>query len=575
MRLPKVIFSILHIVTLSAALAFPADWQALNASVEGRLFQGTPYSRPCFSSARRTGGVFDSEECTLIQNNYTTRDLRIQEFGAYMNTEWETCQLSPQECLLDSSQPGNTLAFDNRTCEQGSVPSAYIDALNANDIIAAFNFSRDTGVPLVIKNTGHDYKGRSSGPGTLAIWTHNFQNLSYDPSFVPEGCPSSSAKPGVTLGAGVRHAELYAFADANKITVLGGTDPTVGAAGGYFQGGGHSALSNMFGLAVDRALQIEVVVPTGQILVANECQNADLFFALRGGGGGTFGVVLSLTELALPQLSFPVIQVQYVNNTENEQLFMSYIIDNMNSLSQQGWGGFIVPSNGLIFANPKMSKAEADASVQGLQSLVVDKLNGTFLSVLMPSWLDFFTTFLIPTDVPVGLPFAVSSRIIPKANFETAESRAELLDALLPAANNVPASIIFSVAPSFFAENGGNTSATSINPIWYKSLWHVTASGFWNFNTTFVERLEIYSLLTKAMDPLRRITPGSGAYQNEADVYEPNHTESYWGPNYARLLAIKEKYDPDHLLDCWHCVGSNGGRDPRFQCYIPESFVRL
>ncbi|KAG8704459.1 hypothetical protein FRC08_002213 [Ceratobasidium sp. 394] len=56
------------------------------------------------------------------------------------------------------------------------------------------------------------------------------------------------------------------------------------------------------------------------------------------------------------------------------------------------------------------------------------------------------------------------------------------------------------------------------------------------------------------MQPLRALTPQGGAYLNEADVYEPNASTSFWGSdNYAKLWAVKQKYDPKGLLDCYHC----------------------
>ncbi|KZP21452.1 hypothetical protein FIBSPDRAFT_953707 [Athelia psychrophila] len=73
-------------------------------------------------------------------------------------------------------------------------------------------------------------------------------------------------------------------------------------------------------------------------------------------------------------------------------------------------------------------------------------------------------------------------------------------------------------------------------------------------------------LASKSIDHLRAITPDA-AYQNEADVYEPNHEVSFWGDHYARLLEIKRKYDPEQLLDCWHCVGFNANSS-RFACYL-------
>ena len=78
--------------------------------------------------------------------------------------------------------------------------------------------------------------------------------------------------------------------------MVGGTCPTVGAAGGYLAGGGYGILTQEHGLAVDNALQIKVVLPNGTYVTTNRYQNQDLFFALRGGGGGTFGIVTEVTS---------------------------------------------------------------------------------------------------------------------------------------------------------------------------------------------------------------------------------------------------------------------------------------
>jgi FAD/FMN-containing dehydrogenase len=82
------------------------------------------------------------------------------------------------------------------------------------------------------------------------------------------------------------------------VVVVGGAALTVGAAGGYSLSGGHGALSPMYGLAVDNILEVDVVIADGTLLTANECTNTDLFWALRGGGGGTFGVVTRMVHKA-------------------------------------------------------------------------------------------------------------------------------------------------------------------------------------------------------------------------------------------------------------------------------------
>lgn len=76
-------------------------------------------------------------------------------------------------------------------------------------------------------------------------------------------------------------AILNDFADDHRRVIVGGSSATV-SVGGYLTGGGHSVLSGMYGLGADTVLQLEMVKPDGSVVVANECQNQDLFWAMRG-----------------------------------------------------------------------------------------------------------------------------------------------------------------------------------------------------------------------------------------------------------------------------------------------------
>lgn len=173
-----------------------------------------------------------------------------------------------------------------------------MDVANVSHIQAGIRFAKDFGLPLVVKNTGHDYKGRSSGPGSLALWTHNLQpDIVLSQNFTPSGCDTGAGK-AVTYGAGQQWEGLYEFGEANDIFLVGGADLTVGAAGGWLLGGGHGFLTPMFGLGTDNVLQIKAVLPNGTYITANRCQNKDMFFALRGGGGSAFGVVVEVTSRA-------------------------------------------------------------------------------------------------------------------------------------------------------------------------------------------------------------------------------------------------------------------------------------
>jgi len=149
---------------------------------------------------------------------------------------------------------------------------------------------------------------------------------------------------------------------------------------------------------------------------------------------------------------------------------------------------------------------------------------------------------------------------------KTFSENPEQLISTLNNVQDVDIFFVFGTTPFLFGDN----NKTSVTPAWRDSLWHVIVADVWNYNTTTTDISQKYSNLTAIVDTLRDFTPDSGAYQNEADVYEPYHEQSFWGDNYPRLLSIKEKYDPDHILDCWQCVGWRGPNDPRYSCYIQQ-----
>ncbi|KAB8271253.1 hypothetical protein BDV30DRAFT_240712 [Aspergillus minisclerotigenes] len=146
---------------------------------------------------------------------------------------------------------------------------------------SCINFARQTDVRLVIKNTGHDFSGKSRGAGALSIWTHNLKGIQHVPSYNASGTDWTGA--AFKIGAG-------------------GEGQTVGVAGGYVLGGGNSPLSSIHGLAADQVLSMEVVLPDGRFVTASFAENTELFSALRGGGGSTFGVVTSVTIKTYPTI---------------------------------------------------------------------------------------------------------------------------------------------------------------------------------------------------------------------------------------------------------------------------------
>jgi FAD/FMN-containing dehydrogenase len=176
-------------------------------------------------------------------------------------------------------------------------PSVYaVAARNANDIAAAVNFARENDLRLVVKGGGHSYQGTSNAPDSLLIWTRHMKDIEMHPDFVPQGCEHTlQPQPAVTLGAGTIGMQAYQAVTTKGGKYVQGGGCTTVCLGGLVQSGGFGSYSKHFGTAAGSLLEAEVVTADGQIRIANACTNPDLFWALKGGGGGSFGVVSKMT----------------------------------------------------------------------------------------------------------------------------------------------------------------------------------------------------------------------------------------------------------------------------------------
>ncbi|KAF5326532.1 hypothetical protein D9611_000989 [Ephemerocybe angulata] len=575
------------------------SWAALQSAVDGRLYQSIPFAQPCYQD-------FSSPECLAVRSAYLDEVTRTSTPTAFIQSQWETCQATNEHCLLDWKDPHNEQPTRSQ-CKMGSLPQYYIDVHTPRDVTAAFDFSRNTGIPLTIRNTGsyldslvspspslskHDYKGRSSAPGSLGVWPAGdiLQSRVH-----PEGCSAETTSyAAVTMGAGVRWNEAHQFADKHNITLVGGSDKSVGAVGGWLQGGGHSALSNTMGLGADRVLQFKLVTPDGHARIANACQNPNLFWALRGGGAGTFGVVLEATVLASPAVALrtvilswgsPDVNVSVVRTREAWRRFVDVSV----RLAGEGWGGYVT-KDVMVLVNPRPDLSpsrdgEGGSVVKELVDWVrrvkeQDGENGGRVVVVekvFESWLAFFEVFTSRFVASVGKNLALASRLVPRQAFEKAESRSALVDALMDAntITTTPGLIILFTAPAStpdgalipamarspskvpfvvqeelpVAADESYERTTSVHPAWRESLYHVTVIEPWAWNATPEDMKGAYRKVRESLGPLKELLSSltnselkkGAAYVNEADVYEDDFEDTFWGDNYPRLLGIKRK----------------------------------
>lgn len=430
------------------------------------------------------------------------------------------------------------------------MPPYYIEVLSVEDIVAALDFSRVSGVKLSIKNSGHDFLGRSSGKHTLGLWLRKFGTMSRDTYFVPEGCTEVESKDTITTGAGVNFDEVYKFGEKEGVTFIGGYAATVGVTGGWVQGGGHSVLSIVYGLGIDRVQQFKIITPDGILRTANQCVNPDLFWALRGGGGGTFGVVVEATHVVEPAMQLSVASISYLQTAANINGWFEILVNNSLLWAQSGWGGHY-RANNLICVTPLLSLPEAKSSMEVASSFALAN-NGTVVIEKLPSWYAFYIKYVLPGAAPVGSPRVIASRLIPSFIFAEEHGRAKLLSLLKHITDLGLSPYIPNTTPFLFPWPPNSTSAT---PAWRGSVWELSVSTVFGWNGTIAQRKAIVKMLDGLQEQMEDLVPGGGTYFNEASPWTRNWKWEWWGENYDKLLEIKKKFDPDSLLNCWKCIG--------------------
>ena len=489
-----------------------------------------------------------------------------------------------------------------------STPSGYAVAVeNDKDIQAAINFARNNRVRLVVKGTGHDYYGRSCGPReSLLIWTHNMREITVRESFVPQGAPSGTkGVPAVTTSAGNRWLEAYKIASANGLYIQGGGCTSVGACGGFALGGGFGSFSKRFGSGAAGVLELTVVLASGDVVTANAYQNADLYWALRGGGGGTYGVVTHMTYLAHPEPSTSGwIGGPITANSDAAylELLQRYVEFAGSTLSDPTWG------EGVILNEEYAMAEEFDTGLNVMQ------VGTTFLDISTEAAEEAWEPFLAPLrarpeDFTVEVKFssqpfrnrwnptvkeaifdnrrnapagyfwwsgnaaevgaywgAYDGRGVPWSMTQGTKAR-ELAQGLFDASRT--SLILWQTNKALYGEHPeakARDEQTSINPAVFDNVAFITV-GAWKQGKypgisghepdTAVSQAQFDGVMT-ASEFIHKATPGGGSYSNEGNFFQEDWQTEFWGSNYPRLLSIKKQYDPTNLFTVHKGVGSEG-----------------
>jgi hypothetical protein len=340
--------------------------------------------------------------------------------------------------------------------------------------------------------------------------------------------------------------------------------------GGYIQGGGHSPLSSIYGTGADQALAFEVVTPDGNFVTADSTQNTDLFWALRGGGGSTFGVATSVTVKAYPDVQTTASRFSFDTSTIGNETFWAGVrayFDYFPTNADLGTYAYFTllpnnPKQGVWtfqmtpFFAPNKTLAETEA-ILGPWLSQLDTLgikvdpNITHYDSFYPAWVDSF-----PLETIEKVNSNYGSRLFPRANFED--------QALL---NTTFANIRLSSERNRVVV-GFNLKATSpdnpdnaVNPAWRETVLFAIQSVRWSVNATARQVWEAREEHTLGdMGRWRDVSPGAGSYLAEADRMEPDFQQAFWGDKYTRLLEIKRRYDPGDVFYAATAVGSESWR---------------
>ncbi|KAJ7499969.1 FAD-binding domain-containing protein [Mycena latifolia] len=523
----------------SAGFPNAAAWSTLNATVGGRLVNVVPSAKYC---ASLPGGA-----CTDAQ--WTSALFRSTIPGALNQVRMGYDLTPPSLCLRNAT-----------TCGQGDTPIFSVEAQTVADIQAAVKFASTFNLRVAVKASGHDYLGRSTAPNSLLIHTGNFQNLSVTESFFVGTQNMGSA---ATVGSGLHSQILYQQAKANGKIAVGGTAATVCAAGGYLQGAGHSAVAPIFGLAADNVLEFHIVVASGELLQVNSISNPDLFYALRGGGPGSWGVIVSATFRTFPtfNVTYSLIELAASSNAAagalaavhaqhifdmdsvrgSQYFYLSKISNTTSVLALKSFMANITTAQGTGLLAPFLSAALALPGV----SLVEEE----YISVNI-------NDALYQSDDSVGENLVLGSRLIPAASYRDAPATVgKVYEQLLNAGTTEILGHL--VAGGQVAANANISSG--VNPAWRTAKTHLIVVNAWDDDTPLAEIKTLREMFQTTQLPIMEQMSGTnaGAYGNEADVLEPNFQTTFFGQaNYAKLSGIKSKYDPTDLFIVPAGVGS-------------------
>lgn len=347
----------------------------------------------------------------------------------------------------------------------------------------------------------------------------------------------------IGIGGGALNNDVFYDIQENY-HILSGDTHSVGFAG-WLLGGGLSHTARTYGVGADHVLGFDVVLANGKEVAVDECTNPDLFWALRGGGGG-FGVVTHTYYRLLPVSRVVRVNFAIMDGSKKDlRAFLEYWAKITPTLDKRVAGGYFWLGGFEAYVMGTIEDANS-LLLNGLRNFAETKLSGFYHIKTKESenWYNILGGFGAHDEErqysqlqKYGHGPKASSRIIPEAMI--VEQTEEIVDFFL----EVGLHHDFGGYLLGGAVNEVDGQATSVHPALRTSLWMIITT----------DRVAAQKFREKFNNTV------AGSSFNHHSPEEPDWRVGLWGEShYARLLAVKEKYDPDFRFNCWHCVGYQG-----------------
>lgn len=335
-------------------------------------------------------------------------------------------------------------------------------------------------------------------------------------------------------------------------------------------GGGQNPLAGIYGMAADHVVAFQVVTADGRLRTVSEDENPDLFWALRGGGGGTFGVTVSVIIRAHPKIN--VVTAKWTLDTSNNDVDQFWKGVRKFYDEFLNWADAGIYTFYLMWPTPQLAMNYVFAPNHTLESY--NKVVGPFFEYLEANNISlsrshqpiphtsFYSAYQAtwgPNNFPLGIDTSIpGNRLVPRRNFvEKYEETYALIKSHVSSGKHF---VAYHNAPSNAAPDVANQD-NAVHPAFREMVFFLVTSSNRSADHSTPAALASQNkyLQEEVLQPWRDLAPvseGGGTYLNEASVGEPDWQESFYGGHYPRLSEIKRKYDPNDVFYAVTAVGS-------------------